>query len=97
MATFISLLSFTDQGVRNVKQTTERASVFRQWAQKSGVTVKNIFWTMGAYDAVVVMEADRAEAIMSLLTGLGSLGNVRTETLRGFTEQEMVSVLEDLS
>ena len=57
MATFISLLGWTDQGIRNVKQTTARAEAFKAMAQKVGVTVKDIYWTVGPHDVVIVMEA----------------------------------------
>lgn len=97
MATFISLASFTDQGIRNVKQSTERAQAFREAAQKAGVTVKDIYWTMGSLDLVVISDAPDDESAMALLLGLGGLGNVRTQTLRGFSAEEMGSILAKLS
>ena len=97
MATFISLASFTDQGIRNVKQSTERAQAFREAAQKAGVTVKDIYWTMGSLDLVVISDAPDDESAMALLLGLGSLGNVRTQTLRGFSAEEMGSIVAKLS
>jgi uncharacterized protein with GYD domain len=69
MATFISLASFTDQGIRNVKQSTERAQAFREAAQKAGVTVKDIYWTMGSLDLVVISDAPDDETAMALLLG----------------------------
>jgi uncharacterized protein with GYD domain len=97
MATFISLASFTDQGIRNVKQSTERAQAFREAAQKAGVTVKDIYWTMGSLDLVVISDAPDDETAMALLLGLGSVGNVRTQTLRGFSAEEMGSIVAKLS
>jgi uncharacterized protein with GYD domain len=97
MATFISLASFTDQGIRNVKQSTERAEAFREAAQKAGVTVKEVYWTMGSLDLVVISDAPDDETAMALLLGLGSLGNVRTQTLRGFSAEEMGSIVAKLS
>ena len=97
MATFISLASFTDQGIRNVKQSTERAQAFREAAQKAGVTVKDIYWTMGSLDLVVISDAPDDESAMALLLGLGGLGNVRTQTLRGFSAEEMGLILAKLS
>jgi uncharacterized protein with GYD domain len=96
MATFISLLNFTDQGIRNVKQTLERAQAFREMAGKAGVTVKDIYWTLGDYDVVVVADAPSDEAALSVLLGLGSLGNVRTRTLRAFSAEEMKPVVAKL-
>lgn len=96
MATFISLLGFTDQGIRNVKQSTERAEAFKGVAQKMGITVKDIYWTLGSYDVVVVLDAPDQEKVMSLLLGLGSLGNVRTQTLQGFSAEEMGRITANL-
>lgn len=96
MATFISLLNYTDQGIRNIKKTTERAEAFNKAAQRAGVTVKDIYWTLGAYDVVVVVDAPNEETVMSLLLGLGSLGNVRTQTLRGFSGDEMNRIIGNL-
>ena len=96
MATFISLLGFTDQGIRNVKQTTERAQAFREKAQKVGVTVKDIYWTLGFHDLVVIMDAPDDETVMSLLLGMGGLGNIRTQTLRAFSAQEMGPIIAKL-
>ncbi len=93
MATFISLLGWTDQGIRNVKRTTARAKAFKAMAQKVGVTVKDIYWTVGLYDVVLVMDAPDEVTITSLLLSLGALGNVRTQTLRGFSAEEMTRIL----
>ena len=88
MATFISLVSFTDQGIRNVKESPKRADAFKAMAKKLGVTVREIYWTLGHYDLVIVLEGDD-EAVTSALLKLGSLGNVRSETLRAFSAAEM--------
>ncbi len=93
MATFISLLGWTDQGIRNVKRTTARAKAFKALAQRVGVTVKDIYWTVGPYDVVLVMEAPDESTITSLLLSLGALGNVRTQTLRSFSAEEMTRIL----
>ena len=92
MATFIILESFTDQGIKTVKDSPERANNFRTMAEKAGVTVKSVYWTQGRYDLVMTVEgAD--DAVMSTLLQIGSLGNVRTETLRGFSFDEFTKVL----
>jgi len=88
MATFISLVSFTDQGIRSVKESPKRADAFKAVAKKLGVTVKEIYWTLGHYDVVVVLDGDD-EAVTSALLKLGSIGNVRSETLRAFSAAEM--------
>jgi len=93
MATYIVLSSFTDQGIRNVKDTTKRADVVREMAKKFGVTVKEFYWTMGAYDVVVVFDAPDDASMTALGMAIGSQGNVRTQTLRAFSKDEINSIL----
>ena len=93
MVRYVILLNFTDQGIRNVKQTIERAKAFRSMAEKSGATLKDLYWTQGPYDLVATMEVPDEQTGMSLLLGLGSLGNVRSQTLRAFTAEEMNPIL----
>ena len=88
MATFISLLNFTDQGIRNVKDSPDRYEAFRAMAEKVGVKVKGFYYTMGHHDMVLIMEGSD-EAAMTAMLKLGSLGNVRTVTLRGTSVEEM--------
>lgn len=92
MASFISLITYTDQGIRNIKESPKRADAFKAMAKKLGVTVKEIYWTLGHYDLVVVLEGDD-EAVTSALLKVGSLGNVRSETLRAFSAAEMGRIL----
>jgi len=96
MATFISLLSFTEQGIRSVKESPKRADAIKATAKKMGVTIKEIYWTLGHYDLVVVLEGDD-EAVTSTLLKLGSLGNVRSETLRAFSATDMGRILGNIS
>jgi len=96
MPTYVSLLNWTDQGIRNVKDTTKRAKAFQGIATKMKVKVKEIHWTMGCYDVVVVMEAPDDEAISRLMLGLCALGNVKTETLRAYSAQEMNQILKGM-
>jgi uncharacterized protein with GYD domain len=95
MATFISLVNFTDQGIRGVKDSPKRADAFKAAAKKLGVTVKDIYWTVGRYDVVVVLEGDE-EAVTSTLLKIGSLGNVRSETLRAFSAADMGRILSNV-
>jgi uncharacterized protein with GYD domain len=96
MATFISLAKFTDQGIRGIKDSPKRADAFKAAAKKLGVTVKEIYWTVGHYDVVTVMEGDD-EAVTATLLKIGSLGNVRSETLRAFSAAEMGRILANVS
>jgi uncharacterized protein with GYD domain len=95
MATFITLMNFTDQGIRNVKDSPARYEAFRTVAEKLGVTVKSVYWTVGQYDVVLVMEGSD-EAVTSALLKVGSLGNVRTQTLRGFSAEEMKRIISKM-
>jgi uncharacterized protein with GYD domain len=96
MATYIILSSFTEQGIRNVKDTTKRADAAKEMAAKFGVTLKEFYWTLGTYDVVIVCEAPDDAAVTALGLAVGSAGNVRTQTLRGFTRDEMNGVLAKL-
>jgi len=97
MATFVMLVSFTDQGVRNVKDTTKRADAFKDTAQKAGVTVKELYWTLGQYDAVAIGEAPDDETATAVALSISSLGNVRTQTLRAFSRDEMSAILNKMA
>jgi uncharacterized protein with GYD domain len=93
MSTYIVLASYTDQGIRNVKETTKRADAVREVAKKFGVTAREFYWTMGAHDVVVVFEAPDDASMTALGMTIGSAGNVRTQTMRAFSRDEMQAVL----
>jgi uncharacterized protein with GYD domain len=93
MATYIVLGNFTEQGIRNVKDTTKRADAFKEMAKSSGVTVKDLYWTLGHFDIVATVEAADDMMVTALGLTLGKSGNVRTQTLRAFSPAEMTSIL----
>ncbi|MDI3561277.1 GYD domain-containing protein [Bradyrhizobium sp. Arg816] len=93
MVTYVVLANFTDQGVRNIKDSPKRADAFKEMAKTFGVTVKEIVWTQGRYDVVTVLEAPDEAAAMSLSLSLSALGNVRTETLRAFSATDMTKIV----
>ena len=93
MATFVVLASFTDQGIRNVKETIKRAEAFKDLAKKSGVTVKDMYWTLGRHDVVAICEAADDESSTALMLSVASRGYVRSETLRAFSFDEMKNVI----
>jgi uncharacterized protein with GYD domain len=93
MVTYVVLAKFTDQGIRNAKDSPKRADAFKQMANTFGVTVKDLFWTQGRYDVVVILEAPDESSTMSLNLSLGALGNVRTESLRAFSAAEMATIV----
>ena len=97
MATYIALLNFTEQGIREIKGSTKRAENFTKSAKKAGVTVRDIFWTVGGFDGVLILDAPDDASAASVLIGLGSAGNVRTQTLRAYNRQEMESILGKVS
>jgi uncharacterized protein with GYD domain len=97
MATYVTLLQFSDQGIRNVKDTTKRFEAAKELVKKAGVTFKETYWTVGQYDSVAILEAPNEEAITSALLSVGSLGNVRTQTLRAFSPEEMGRILSKVS
>ena len=66
MATFVVLAGFTEQGIRNVKETVTRAEAFKDLAKKSGVTVKDMYWTLGRHDVVALCEAPDDETVTAL-------------------------------
>ena len=93
MATFIVLGNFTEQGIRNIKESPKRAEAFKALAQKAGCKVKEIFWTLGHYDIVTVVEAPDTVSATALGLSVASLGNVRTETLTAFPSEEFGKIL----
>jgi uncharacterized protein with GYD domain len=93
MAMYVSLLQFTDQGVRNVKDTIKRAAAATAEAEKMGAKITSAFWTMGAYDVVLVLDAPNDETVSAFSLKLGSLGNVKSQTMRAFSREEMEGIL----
>ena len=92
MATFIGLINLTDQGIRNVKDSPRRFEAFQAAAEKLGVKVKSVYYTLGQYDMLVVIEGPD-EAVTAALLTVSSLGNVRTQTLRGFSLDEIKGIV----
>ncbi len=93
MAHYVILVNFTEQGIRNVKDTVQRAEAFKQLAKKHGVNVVALYWTLGQYDLVTICESGDDMAMTALGLTMGKLGNVRTQTLRAFDAGEMAKIL----
>lgn len=93
MAKYVVLVNWTEQGIRDVTKTTERADQVRQLAQQLGGKVELLLWTLGRYDIVAIAEMpdDETAALMGLR--IGGMGTVRTETLRAFTADEMGGII----
>lgn len=93
MATFITNIKFTQQGVKDIDHTTKRAAAIKVAAKKMGVKVKEVYWTLGDHDGVLIFEASDDETATKLLLHLGAMGNVHTSTCRAFTAAEMDKIL----
>jgi uncharacterized protein with GYD domain len=93
MATFITTIKFTQQGIKGIGETTKRAAALKAAAKKMDVKVTNIFWTMGDHDGVLIFEAPDDETATTLLLHLGAMGNVHTTTVRAFTAVEMDKIV----
>jgi uncharacterized protein with GYD domain len=93
MARYVSLIQFTDQGIRDIKDTIKRGDAAMAEAEKMGMKIIDEFWTMGAYDAVVVVDAPNDETISAFMLKIGSLGNVKSHTMRAFSREEMEGIL----
>ncbi len=96
MTTFISLVNFTEQGIRNAKESPNRAAAFAASVEKLGVKVKDIYWTVGHYDVVAIIEGPDDETITSVLLSLGAQGNVRTQSLRAYSAEEMNGIISKM-
>ncbi len=96
MPTYVVLVNWTDQGIRNVKQTIERTDSGAELAEKHGLKLEQAYWTVGAYDMVTIFEAPDDETMSAHLLEIGALGNVRTTTLRAYSEEEMSGILQRL-
>ena len=96
MPTYVSLLNWTEQGVRTVKDLPQRIADFRQMAQGKGATLREVFVTMGQYDVVGITEAPSDKVAARLMLALAGRGNTRTTTLKASTEAEIPSLLQGL-
>ncbi len=92
MARYISLLRFTEQGARDIKQSINRAHEFAQSAAGAGVQIEGQYWTLGAYDGVLIISADADEKALHCLADLASHGYVRTETLQAFGDEDFEGI-----
>lgn len=93
MVRYLSLLSFTDQGIRTIDKTGERAGRFRAAVEAAGGKLTALYWAVGEFDGAFVIEVPDDATATRLLLALGKLGNVRTRTLRVYNESEFQAVL----
>lgn len=97
MPTYVTLASFTDQGMRNIKDSPKRADAFKRLAKEHGCTVKELLWIHGRHDIVAIVEAPDEAAASALSLSNAKLGNIRSETLRAFSAAEMEKILDKVS
>ena len=93
MPTYIALSTFTDQGVRAVKDTAKRAEQVKALGKKVGATMTQVYWTLGRYDVVAIIEAPDDETATAFSLAIGSAGFVRTQTMRAFSKDEIGAIL----
>ncbi|MGH2616667.1 MAG: GYD domain-containing protein [Thermomicrobiales bacterium] len=93
MATFVVLGSWTDEGARAARDTVKRAEVAREAARKLGGDITHIWWTMGHYDLVAILEAPDDETATAIMVAISGSGMVRSETLRAFDAQALTGIL----
>jgi uncharacterized protein with GYD domain len=97
MATYVTLLKFTQRGVKDIKDTCKRAAELKSHAKKHGIEVKEQYWCMGAYDGVIIFDAPDDETATAAMLSLSSREYVTTQTLRSFTAAEMSKILGKVS
>jgi uncharacterized protein with GYD domain len=93
MAKFVALISWTEQGVKNYRDSVERARAGAAAAEKLGGKLTKIYWTLGAYDLVALTEFPDDETATAFALALSSQGNVRTTTMRAYDEAEMTAIV----
>ena len=96
MPTYVVLMNWTDQGVRTAKETVQRREQADALAEKHGARIEQVYWTMGHYDIVTILEAPDDESATAFLLDLGSQGNLRTTTLRAYDREQMSGIIQRL-
>jgi uncharacterized protein with GYD domain len=97
MATYVTLIKFTEKGAKDIKDTCKRAAEFKASAKKLGIEVKEQYWCLGAFDGLIIFDAADDQTATAGMLSLSSLNNVTTQTLRSFTATEMAKVLGKVS
>lgn len=93
MATYVVLGQFTDQGIRSIKDTPNRVEKAAELAKSFGCELKQVYWTLGAYDTVAIVEAADEHSLAAFGFSFGAAGNVKTQTLRAFDKGELGAIL----
>ncbi len=93
MASYILLATYTDQGIKGIKDTVKRTDAVKELAKKAGLAMKESYWTLGQYDVVAVFEAPDDDTMTAFSLSVAKLGNVKTQTLRAFSAKEMSAII----
>ena len=96
MPTYVTLMNWTDQGIRTAKETVQRRDQANALAEKHGASIEQVYWSVGPYDLVTIIEAPDDESATAMLLELGSAGNLRTTTLRAYDSEQMSGILQRL-
>jgi uncharacterized protein with GYD domain len=97
MATYVTLINFTERGAKDIKDTCKRAADFKSHAKKHGIEVKEQLWCLGAFDGLIIFDAPDDETATGAMMSLSSREYVRTQTLRSFTASEMGKIVGKVS
>ena len=93
MVTYVIQVKFSQQGIKDIAHTTKRAAIFKDEAKKLGVKVKEIYWTLGDHDGLLILEAPDDQTATAAVLHLGAMGNVHTSTCRAYTAAEMDEIV----
>jgi uncharacterized protein with GYD domain len=96
MPSYVALMNWTDQGVSNVRDTVHRRDQADALAEKHGARIEQVYWTVGPYDIITILEGPDDESVTAMLLELGSAGNLRTTTLRAYERDEMSGIVQRL-
>ncbi len=96
MPTYVVLMNWTDQGVKTVRDTVQRRDQAEALAERHGASIEQVYWTVGPYDLVTIVNAPDDESATAMLLELGTAGNLRTTTLRAYDREEMLGILQRL-
>jgi len=94
MPLYVALVNFTDQGIKNYRDTVRRAEDYRGLVEQHGGQVRQLLWTLGQYDLVVVTELPDDETATAVVLQTVAAGNVRTTTLKAFDAEQMSAILQ---
>jgi uncharacterized protein with GYD domain len=96
MPTYVVLMNWTDQGVKTARDTVQRRDQAEALAERHGASIEQVYWTVGPYDLVTLVNAPDDESATAMLLELGTAGNLRTTTLRAYDREEMLGILQRL-